>query len=61
MTSLADLVLQPGEWFFGQSPNRISTLLGSCVAVTVWHPILRCGGLCHSDLCSLPGLKATNA
>lgn len=23
------------------------TLLGSCVAITVWHPKLRIGGMCH--------------
>ena len=49
-----DLVVQPGEWYFGQAPGRVSTLLGSCVAVTVWHPILRCGGLCHYLLPNRP-------
>lgn len=42
-----ELVLQPGEWFFGTNHTAISTLLGSCVALTVWHPILHCGGMCH--------------
>lgn len=54
MMTLADLVVQPGEWYFGQAPARVSTLLGSCVAVTVWHPILRCGGLCHYLLPNRP-------
>lgn len=48
------VVLQPGEWFFGQAPGVIRTLLGSCVAVTVWHPILRCGGMCHYLLPNRP-------
>ncbi len=38
--------LLPGEWHFG-SGGRIRTLLGSCVAVTFWHPALRMGGMCH--------------
>lgn len=49
-----ELVLNPGEIFFGGGPRRISTLLGSCVAMTVWHPQLRQGGLCHYLLPGLP-------
>lgn len=45
--SPAEHVVQPGGWFFSQTPLTISTLLGSCVAVTVWHPGLHCGGMCH--------------
>lgn len=41
------LVVHPGEWFFGSAPGEVGTLLGSCVAMVVWHPVLRCGGLCH--------------
>lgn len=54
MEPSAALVLQPGEWFFGQAPGVIKTLLGSCVAVTVWHPILHCGGMCHYLLPNRP-------
>ena len=54
MTAPGDLVVQPGEWYFGQAPGRVCTLLGSCVAVTVWHPILHCGGLCHYLLPNRP-------
>ena len=43
----AELVLHPGEWYFGTGYSRLRTLLGSCVAITVWHPVLRCGGMCH--------------
>ncbi|HTP97476.1 MAG TPA: chemotaxis protein CheD [Burkholderiales bacterium] len=42
-----DIFLQPGEVYFGDAGTRIRTLLGSCVAVTLWHPILRVGGMCH--------------
>ncbi|MGE0383791.1 MAG: chemotaxis protein CheD [Gammaproteobacteria bacterium] len=47
-----EIFLNPGELFFGSDRTRIRTLLGSCVAVTVWHPRHRLGGMCH---CVLPG------
>jgi chemotaxis protein CheD len=46
-TSMGSLVLSPGQFHFGQGDQRISTLLGSCVAVTFWHPGLLAGGMCH--------------
>lgn len=42
-----EVFLQPGEWHFGSGRTRVRTLLGSCVAIAVWHPKLRVGGLCH--------------
>lgn len=42
-----DIFLQPGEFYFGDPETRIRTLLGSCVAITLWHPRLRIGGMCH--------------
>jgi len=42
-----DIFLQPGDFYFGDSDTRIRTILGSCVAITLWHPILRIGGMCH--------------
>ena len=42
-----EIFLQPGEFYFGDENTRIRTLLGSCVAVTLWHPRLRIGGMCH--------------
>ncbi len=39
--------LNPGEWFFGGGDVRVETLLGSCVAMTLWSPHLRVGGMCH--------------
>lgn len=40
-------VIMPGEWYFGAAPESVRTLLGSCVAISVWHPRLHLGGLCH--------------
>ena len=42
-----DIVLQPGEFYFGDKETRIRTLLGSCVAITLWHPQKLIGGMCH--------------
>ena len=41
------MTLGQGDLYFGKSPEVISTLLGSCVAVTLWHPTLHIGGMCH--------------
>jgi chemotaxis protein CheD len=46
-----EIFLQPGEYYFGSEPERIRTLLGSCIAVTMWHPVLHQGGMVH---CLLP-------
>ncbi|MGH8583151.1 MAG: chemotaxis protein CheD [Gammaproteobacteria bacterium] len=42
-----EIFLQPGEHYFGDADTRIRTLLGSCVSLTLWHPRLRIGGMCH--------------
>lgn len=42
-----EIFLHPGEIYFGQAPTIVSTLLGSCVAVTLWHPKELLGGMCH--------------
>jgi chemotaxis protein CheD len=44
---IVEVFLSPGEVYFGSPPTRIRTLLGSCVAVTLWHPRLMIGGMCH--------------
>lgn len=43
--------LRPGDWLFGGTPVRVTTLLGSCVAVVLWAPARRIGAMCH---CMLP-------
>ncbi|WP_433087003.1 chemotaxis protein CheD [Dactylosporangium sp. CA-052675] len=42
-----DVFLYPGGFHFACAGTRISTLLGSCVAVCLWHPRRRIGGMCH--------------
>ncbi|MEH6347312.1 MAG: chemotaxis protein CheD [Bermanella sp.] len=39
--------IHPGEFVFGGSNLHIHTILGSCIAITLWHPILKIGGMCH--------------
>ena len=41
------VVIGPGDYHFGHGSTRISTLLGSCVSITLWHPRKRIGGMCH--------------
>jgi chemotaxis protein CheD len=43
----ADLHLLAGQLYFGKDAARVRTLLGSCVAVTLWHPQRQIGGMCH--------------
>lgn len=42
-----EVYLGPGDFHFGQGRTRIRTLLGSCVAITLWHPQRLLGGMCH--------------
>ena len=42
-----EIYLQPGDFYFGTEKTRIRTLLGSCVAITMWHPQKLIGGMCH--------------
>ncbi|HEX8592674.1 MAG TPA: chemoreceptor glutamine deamidase CheD [Pseudomonas sp.] len=41
------LFLSPGEFRFETRPVRLRTLLGSCIAVTLWHPERKIGAMCH--------------
>lgn len=49
-----EIFLQPGEFYFGEAKTRIRTLLGSCVAITLWHPTLCVGGMSHYMLPQRP-------
>lgn len=49
------IYLQPGEFHFTTAAaTQIHTLLGSCVAISLWHPERKIGGLCHFALPSNP-------
>jgi chemotaxis protein CheD len=47
-----EIVLSPGECFAGDAGCRVRTLLGSCVAITLWHPVRRIGAMSHYLLAS---------
>ncbi len=49
------IVLMPGEIYFGPQKVKLKTLLGSCVAVALWHPQKQLGGMCHFVLPSRHG------
>lgn len=42
-----EIFLKQGDVYFGDRDTRIRTVLGSCVAITMWHPNLLVGGMCH--------------
>ncbi len=44
---IIEIFLRPGEFHWGDTDTRIRTILGSCVALCVWHPKLKIGGMCH--------------
>ena len=44
---IREVFLQPGDFHFGGGRTRISTLLGSCISITLWHPTRLIGGMCH--------------
>ncbi len=39
--------VQPGCIFISREPHLLSTVLGSCVSVCIWDPILGFGGMNH--------------
>jgi len=52
LTKPIDVFLKPGDFFVGDARHRISTLLGSCVSITLWHPERRIGAISHFLLSS---------
>jgi len=49
-SAIEKIYLYPGDYVFGDKNIRLHTLLGSCVAVTLWHPEKKIGGMCHIAL-----------
>jgi chemotaxis protein CheD len=47
---LRQVILKPGEIFVADAPCLVSTLLGSCVAVTLFAQCQRVGAICHALL-----------
>lgn len=51
------VIIHPGEYFVTEEQTIISTILGSCVAVALYDPVLKVGGLNHF---MLPGSLDAN-
>lgn len=49
-----DVMLRPGEFAVGGADSQIRTLLGSCVSITLWNPLLRVGAMSHFLLAERP-------
>jgi chemotaxis protein CheD len=49
-----EIHLPAGHFHFGSGTVQIHTLLGTCVAIAVWHPVQRIGGMCHFLLPARP-------
>jgi len=52
--------LHPGEFCFTNDKSHIHTLLGSCISITLWHPSLHIGGMCHFTLPRYPGARSAD-
>ena len=50
MSEITAHYLYAGALFANKSPHVITTILGSCVAVCLWDPILHIGGINHYQL-----------
>lgn len=48
------IVIHAGDLVFGKGNRKIKTLLGSCIAITLWHPRHKLGGMCHFALAKKP-------
>jgi chemotaxis protein CheD len=47
---LSNIYLNPGEIYIGTKPAKVSTILGSCISVTLYNPRLKVGAICHGIL-----------
>jgi chemotaxis protein CheD len=45
--TLPVVYLRPGEMYVSDKPVVVSTVLGSCVSITMFHRILKIGAICH--------------
>lgn len=49
-TDMENIYLKPGEVLVSREPVLVSTLLGSCIAVTMFSASRRFGAICHAML-----------
>ncbi|HEX6770065.1 MAG TPA: chemotaxis protein CheD, partial [Candidatus Binatia bacterium] len=51
----ATAYLHPGQLFVAADSYAVTTILGSCVAVCLWDPVTRIGGINHFLLPTFSG------
>ena len=44
---LIRVYLQPGQLYASGQPSAVTTVLGSCVAICLWDPVVSVGGMNH--------------
>ncbi len=44
----SNVYLKPGEVIISKNPILVSTILGSCIAVTMFSPSKKIGAICHA-------------
>ena len=49
-TLVRPIYLHPAQVCWCETPSRVETVLGSCVAVTMWDPRSQFGCICHAVL-----------
>lgn len=55
----ADVYLLPGQLWSGNEARSVTTLLGSCCAITLWHPRYRHAAMCHYLLPRRDGVESS--
>ena len=58
-TPLKKIVLHPGDFYFTHEKVMLDTLLGSCIAIVIWHPKYKFGGMCHFVLPKCSKIKSS--
>ena len=53
------LFLHPDKALFNLKDIRVATVLGSCVAITMYNKKMKTGSICHSSMPELPKSKGT--
>lgn len=49
-SQLEKIYLNPGELVLAEEPVMVTTVLGSCISVTMFHPKSGAAGICHAML-----------
>lgn len=47
---IPNIYLKPGELYVGERQTTVTTVLGSCISVTMFHPERHIGAICHALL-----------